>query len=73
MTGGLRALARGYRLPGAADPPPAPDHDTGEAEAMAEHHAAPPSPDLPRPDPLTAGLLRGFHAHRAPPFREDRP
>jgi hypothetical protein len=40
------------------------DHDTAEAEAMAEHYAAPAGLILPGRDPLAEGLLRGFWAHR---------
>lgn len=40
-------------------------HDTPEAEALAEHYAAPAEVEPPAGrDPLAAGLLRGFHAHR---------
>ncbi|MBP0493988.1 hypothetical protein [Roseomonas indoligenes] len=46
------------------------NHDAGEAAAMAEHYAAPVGPDLPHPDPLTVGLVRGFHAHRASVLKE---
>jgi hypothetical protein len=40
------------------------DHDAAEAEAMAEHYAAPVGPALPDRDPLAEGLLCGFWAHR---------
>lgn len=31
---------------------------------MAEHYAAPIGEPLPGTDPLAAGLLKGFYAHR---------
>lgn len=31
---------------------------------MAEHYAAPVGEPLPGTDPLAAGLLKGFYAHR---------
>jgi hypothetical protein len=40
------------------------DHDAAEAEAMAEHYAAPAGAPLPQSDPLAAGLLEGFRRHR---------
>ena len=40
------------------------DHDAAEAAAMADHYAAPPGPSLPSPDPVAAGLARGFEAAR---------
>jgi hypothetical protein len=55
--GSLSALAARWR----ADL----DHDTAEAEAMAEHYATPAGPALPERDPLAEGLLRGFWAHRS--------
>lgn len=39
------------------------EHDEAEAVAMAEHFAAPASPSLPSPDPLTQGLLQGYRTH----------
>jgi hypothetical protein len=53
------------RIPGEKPrSPSAPDHDAAEAEAMAEHYAAPVGEPLPGMDPLAAGLLKGFYAHR---------
>jgi hypothetical protein len=52
----LSALAARWR--------PELSHDTAEAEAMAEHYAAPPGAPLPQSDPLAAGLLEGFRRHR---------
>ncbi|WP_147290859.1 hypothetical protein [Roseomonas gilardii] len=47
-------------------------HDTPEAEALAQHYAAPAEAEPPAGrDPLAAGLLRGFHAHRQ--AREPQP
>ena len=64
----FRALARAFRLPGVSEPPAAPEpameHDAAEAEAMAEHYAAPAGPVLPQPDPLAQGLARGFRTQR---------
>ncbi|WP_426958394.1 hypothetical protein [Muricoccus radiodurans] len=72
--GPFRTLARNYRLPGAADPEPLTvDHDAAEAEAMAAFYAAPDDPAAWRPgdpDPLAAGLGRGFHAHRTTNLKE---
>ena len=40
-------------------------HNVPEAEALAQHYAAPAEVDAPAGrDPLAAGLLRGFYAHR---------
>ncbi|WP_265545600.1 hypothetical protein [Roseomonas mucosa] len=53
------------RIPGEKPrSPSAPDHDAAEAEAMAEHYATPVGEPLPGTDPLAAGLLKGFYAHR---------
>jgi hypothetical protein len=47
-------------------------HDAPEAEALAEHYAAPAEAEPPTSrDPLAAGLLRGFYAHRQ--AREPQP
>ena len=46
-------------------PLPAGIHDAPEADALAQHYAAPAEADAPAGrDPLAAGLLRGFYAHR---------
>ncbi|MBP0445016.1 hypothetical protein J8J14_09510 [Roseomonas sp. SSH11] len=40
------------------------NHDASEASALADHYATLAGPELPEPDPLAEGLLRGFAAHR---------